>query len=97
MAEDVEADEIDGAEGCRLGPSESGTSERVDVFDGEIHLLHETHDVENRERADAVADEVGRVFRVDDAFAQFDVGKMRDGSSRARSVSGVGMSSSRRM
>ena len=79
MAEDVETDQIDGAERCRFGPSESGAGERVHVFDGEIHLLHQAHDVEDGECADAIGDEVGRVFGVDDAFAQLDVGEMGDG------------------
>src|SRR5581483_1711414 len=49
VSQDVEADEIDGAKGRRLGPSHRRSGERIDLFDGEIHLLHQAHYVEDGE------------------------------------------------
>ena len=79
VAENVEADEIDGAEGRGARPAHGLSGERVDFFDGEVHLLHQAHDVEHGKCADAIADEVGRVFGEDDAFAQAHVAEVRDG------------------
>ena len=62
-----------------LRPSDGLPGEGVDFFDGEIHLLHQAHDVEHRKCADAVADEVGRVFGDDDAFAETYVAEVGDG------------------
>ncbi len=42
----------------------------VHLLDGEVELLHQPHDVDHAEAADAVGDEVRRVLGVDDAFAQ---------------------------
>ena len=79
MAKNVEADEVDGAEGGRLGPADGCSGERVDVFDGEIHLLHQAHDVEHGKRPNAITDEVGRVFGEDDALAEAHVAEPGDG------------------
>ena len=78
VAEDVEADKIDGAEGRGLRPADSLPGERVNFFDAQIHFLHEANHVQYRKCSDAVADEVGRVFGDDDAFAELDVAEVRD-------------------
>ena len=82
MAENVEADQIDGAEGGRLGPSHGLSGERVDFFNGQAHFLHQPNHVQHREGADAVANEVGRVFGDDDTFAQAHVAEVSDGIDR---------------
>src|SRR5579872_2674157 len=41
MAEDVEANQIDGAESRRLRPAHGRTGKRIDLFDREAHLLHD--------------------------------------------------------
>ncbi len=79
MAENIETDQIDGAKGGRLGPAHGWSGQRVYVFDGEVHFLHEAHDVQNRKCADAIADEVGRVFGEDHAFAETNVAEVRNG------------------
>ena len=79
VAEDVEADQIDGAEGGGLGPSHGLSGEGVDFFDGQSHFLHEADDVQHGEGADAVADEVGSVFGDDDALAETHVAEVSDG------------------
>ena len=68
MAEDVEADEVDGAEGGGFGPADCLAGECVHLFDGEVHLLHQAHDVEHGKSADAIGDEVGRIFGAHDAL-----------------------------
>ncbi len=84
VAEDVEADQIDGAEGGGLGPADGLSGEGVDFFDGQVHLLHQAHDVQNGKCADAVADEVGSVFGEDDAFAEAHVAEVGDGVDERR-------------
>ena len=78
VAENVEPDQIDGAESRRLRPSHGGSGQRIHVFDREIHLLHQPHDVQNGKCPDAVGDEVRRVFRNDDALSQMHVAAMRN-------------------
>ncbi len=82
VAEDVEADEINGAEGRGLRPADGLSGQSIDFFDGQIHFLHETNHVQHGKCSDTVADEVGRVFGDDHALAQLDVAKMRDGVDR---------------
>ena len=82
MAQNVEADQVDGAEGRGLRPADGLSRQGVDVFDGEIHLLHQPHHVEHGKRADAVADEIGSVFGEHDAFAQVHVAEVRDNINR---------------
>ena len=73
------SDQIDGAEGCGFRPADGLSGERVDLFDGQVHFLHQAHDVQHGKSADAVADEVGRVFGEDDAFAEAHVAEVGDG------------------
>ena len=79
MPEDVEADQIDGAESGRARPAHGLAGERVDLFDGQIHFLHEPHHVEHGKCADAIADEVGSIFRQHDALAELRVAEVGDG------------------
>ncbi len=79
MPEDIEADEVDGAEGGRARPAHGLSGERVDFFDGQVHLLHQSHHVEYGKCADAVCDEVGSVFCQHDALAELCVAKVGNG------------------
>ena len=79
MAEDIESDQIAEAEGRHLGPADGGAGERVHFFDAEVHLLHDAHDVQHGKGADAVGDEVGRVFGVHHALAEMQIAEVRDG------------------
>ena len=79
MPEDVEPDQIDGPEGGRTRPAHGLAGERVDLFDGQIHFLHEPHHVEHGKCADAIGDEVGSIFREHDALAQLRVAEVGDG------------------
>ena len=67
-----------------LRPAHGLSGERVDFFDGQIHLLHQPHDVQHRKCADAVADKVGRVFGQHHAFAKMHVAEVRDGVDQRR-------------
>ncbi len=98
VAEDVESDEIAEAEGGGLGPADGSAGEGVNFFDAEVHLLHDAHDVQHGEGADAIGDEVGRVLGVHDTLAEVQIAEVRDRVCiSAGSASGVGISSSRRM
>ena len=97
VAENVETDQIDGSESCRARPAHGLAGERVDLFDGQIHLLHQAHHIQDRECADAIGDEVRRVLGQYDALAELRVAEMGDGAMSAGSASGVGISSRRRM
>ena len=79
VSEDIEAHQIDGPEGGRARPTDGGAGERVDLFDRQVHFLHEAHHVEHGKCADAIADEVGSIFRPHHALAELRVAKMRDG------------------
>ena len=78
VAEDVQSHQINSAEGCGLRPADGLSGERVDLFDAQVHLLHEAHHVQHRKSTDAVGDEVGSVFGKDDAFAEANVAEVRD-------------------
>ncbi len=67
-----------------LRPAHGLSGERVDFFDGEVHFLHEAHDVQHGKCSDAVADEVGRVFGDDHALAQAHVAEVSDGVDERR-------------
>ena len=82
VAKDVEADEVGEAEGRGLGPADGGAGQRVDLFDAQVHLHHDPHDVEDGEGADAVGDEVRRVLRVHHALAHVQIAEMGDGVHR---------------
>ena len=79
MSENVETNQVDGAERRRPRPATACAGERVDFFDGQIHFLHQPHHVQHRKCSNAVADEVGRVFRQDYAFTKMHVAEVRDG------------------
>ena len=77
----------------RAGPVSASTSSMVSPCS-----QHQVRGVEHDGDADAVGDEVGRVVREDDLLAEHAIGKGRKGGDRVRDrVSGVGMTSRRRM
>ena len=65
----IEADQINGAKGGCLGPA-AGAGQRINLFHGQIHLLHQAKNIQAGKSADAVGDEIRRVLGIDDAFAQ---------------------------
>ncbi len=78
MPQNIQSDQIDSAKRSRLRPADGLSGERIDIFNAEVHLLHQVHDVQHREGADAVGDEVASVFREDDSFAHPQIAKVRD-------------------
>ena len=97
VSRDVEPDHVDGAESGGPGPADSSAGERVHLLDAQVHLLHQSHDVEHAENADAVGDEIRRVIGKDDALAKTHDRRTAPASASSASVAGVGMISSRRM
>ncbi len=79
VPEDVEPHQINRPERGRARPADGLTGERVDLFDAQVHFLHEPYHVEHGKCTDAIADEVGRIFRQHDALAQLRVAEVRDG------------------
>ena len=47
VTEDVEADQVNRAERSRLRPSHRLSRERVHLFDGQVHFLHQAHNVQH--------------------------------------------------
>ena len=84
MTEDIETNHVDRAERCRLRPADDGAGERIDLLDGETHLLHDAHHVQDRECTDTVGDEIGGVLSVNDGFPQTLIAKGRDRLKRSR-------------
>ena len=85
---DVEADDIEQAVAAGFGEADQIAGERVDFFDGVVVFHGELLDGAAEETADAIADEVGRVFAVDDAFAEAAVAEFAEESEDA----GIGFS-----
>ena len=79
MHEDVEADDVGGAEGCGLGLADGGTGAGVHFFNGHAQFGHQAQRVHHGKRADAIGDEIGRVFGDDHAFAKAAVAKIGEG------------------
>ena len=70
MSEHVEADDIGGAEGGRLGPADGRAGAGVDFLDGHAEAGHQRERSEHGKGADAIGDEIGSVLGADDAFAE---------------------------
>ena len=66
----VQADDIGGAVGGALRMADGRSGQRIDHVIAELELRRMVHRREHREDADAIADEVRRVLRVDDALAE---------------------------
>ena len=47
VAEDVEADKVNGAEGCRPGPADCQPGQCIHFFYREIQFLHQPHHIEH--------------------------------------------------
>jgi hypothetical protein len=75
----IEADEIGGAKGRRFRLADRRAGAGVDFFDGHAERAHEVQRVEHGKCADAVGDEVRRIFRDHYAFAQATVAEFREG------------------
>ena len=86
--EGIKAYQVRGAEGRTLGVPDQRAGQEVDLLDGEVQLLHGTHDVQHAEDSDTVGDEVGRVACDDDALPQSPVDEVlesgRDSGIRRR-------------
>src|SRR6267154_1168360 len=78
VSDDVEADHVGEEKSGGLRPADGLSGEGVNLLDGEIHGLHQAHDVEHGKNADTVANKVGRVLGADYAFAEVDVAKLGD-------------------
>ena len=78
VAQHIKADQVGQPEGRHLWPAHGCPGQRVHFLDAEVHLLHQPHDVQRGEGADAIGDEVGRVLGVHHAFAQMQVAEVRD-------------------
>ena len=76
-------------EGRHLRPADGASGQRVHFLDAEVHLLHQAHDVQRGERADAIGDEVRRVLGVHHALAEVQIAEVRDGLHRR----GIGVGS----
>ena len=80
MRHHIDADHVAEAKGSRLWPTDRRAGQRVDLFDREPLLLHQTNRIAHREGPDAVRDEVRRIVRVDDRLAQAQVAEVLDRS-----------------
>src|SRR5262249_33127211 len=74
----VQADDVERSERRALGMADGGPGHRVDLFGRVTAFEHDLDGVEHGEIADAVGDETGRVFRVNDALAQRPVAEIGD-------------------
>jgi hypothetical protein len=70
MHQGVEADHVGGAEGRALGAADARAGEQVHLVEGQPEAGSVVQHGEDREHADAVGDEVGRVPGAHDALAQ---------------------------
>src|SRR5258708_6983448 len=68
--QNVEPDDVRSAKSGGLGPADGGAGAGVHFFDGHAEGLHQAERVQHREGADAIGDEIWRVFGEDDAFAE---------------------------
>jgi hypothetical protein len=66
----VQAHDVRGAIGRRLRTADRRARERIDGVEAQTEALRVVHRGQHREHADAVADEVRRVLRVDHALAE---------------------------
>jgi hypothetical protein len=76
VTEHVQANDVGSAERRRLRPAHGGPGAGVDFLHGHIELFHQPQRVQHREGADAVGNEVWRVFRNHHALAEPAVAKV---------------------
>ena len=67
---DIEADQVIQVEGGGLGPSDQGTGQAIDFFDGVAVIEGVVGGLRAGERHEAIADEIGCIFAKDSALAQ---------------------------
>ena len=70
VGEDVEADDIGGAEGGGLGPADGGARAGVHFLDAHAEAGHERKRSEHGKSADAIGDEIWSILGADHSFAQ---------------------------
>ena len=88
VCQHVDARNIHRPEGRALGTSDRRSRDRIDLLDGEVAGRKRPEDLRHPEEPDAVADEVRRVFRNDDALPEPEVGEL--GHRREHARIGVG-------
>ena len=74
--QDVESDQVGGAERRTPRTSDERTRERVDFFDAVLQLRHRANRRHHRKGADSIGDEIGRVLRDHDTLAEHDVAEL---------------------
>ena len=89
MDEDVEADDVRGAEGGGFGPADGGAGAGVNFFDGHAERLHEAKSIEHGKRADAIGDEIRGIFCGDDALAETAIAEFGERGENAGESSGT--------
>ncbi len=84
MGEHVQAHQVGGAEGGAARKAQRRPGQLVHLLDAQALLLHQPQDVQHREGADAVGDEIRSVLRPHDHLAQAAVGELGDGCEHFR-------------
>ena len=86
MRENIEADEIESTECCRLRAPDSWAGNLVDFLDGVSVVEHRLDRVKRAEGSDAIGNKIGPVFRCDYTFAQslIEKAKQKAGDFRLR-------------
>ena len=97
MSEDVDTHHVTQAESAGFWPTEGCAGQSIDFFDSHVQGLHKADGVQQGEGAYAIADEIRRVFGDHDCFAEALGDEVFDGGDGGGIVSGVGMTSRRRM
>ena len=77
VRENIQANQIERAEGCGFGATGRGASDLVNLFDRIAVFEHRTHRHERAEGADTICNEVRTILRDHDAFAQTFVEKTK--------------------
>ena len=94
VAEHVDAGDVHGAERGALRPADRRSRDRVDLLDRILAGFERAQRLHDAEQGDAVGDEVGRVFRDDDALAEAAIERSaRCARATSASVSAVGITS----
>ena len=87
VSEHIETHHVCQAERPGAGPAEDASGKQVDILHSEVLFLHERQGLQHDVDAEAIGDEVRRVVRVDNGFAQAAVSEVGDGGDRG----GVGL------
>src|SRR5579884_2293308 len=82
--QDVQADDVRGAKGGGLGPAHGRTGAGVHFLDGHAEGGHQAEGIKHGESADAVGNEVRRVFGDDHAFAEAAVAEVAESFEHVR-------------